>query len=116
MKEKNPPYKNQEFLAVQSLGLHAFTAKAQGWIPGWGTKILQAAWRNQKRKKKSQSNSKIKKYMVSELSMVFGRPVLLFLPGCSLEPKVDFNPLSIKQQKTQEKLSLCTHTSQLYTS
>ena len=103
-------------MAVQSLGLHAFTAKAQGWIPGWGTKILQVAWHNQKRKKKkSQSNSKIKKYMVSELSMVFGRPVLLFLPGCSLEPKVDFNPLSIKQ-KTQEKLSLCTHSSQLHTS
>ena len=27
--------------AVQWLGLHAFTAKGTGSIPGWGTKILQ---------------------------------------------------------------------------
>ena len=51
------------------------------------------------RKKKNHSNSKIKKYMVSELSTVFGRSALLFLPGSSLEPEVDFNPLSIKQRK-----------------
>ena len=111
-------FENQ-FWAVQWLGLHAFTAKGQGWISGLGTKILQDAWHNQK-KKKNHSNSKIKKYMVSELSTVFGRSVLLFLPGSSLEPEVDFNPLSIKQQKTQEKssyqLSLHTHSSQLYPS
>ena len=29
-------------LAVQWLGLHAFTAKGPGSIPGWGTKIPQA--------------------------------------------------------------------------
>ena len=38
-------------LAVQCLGLGAFTAMARGLIPGWGTKILQAAWCNQKKKK-----------------------------------------------------------------
>ena len=30
-------------LAVQWLGLSAFTAEGSGSIPGWGTKILQAA-------------------------------------------------------------------------
>ena len=30
-------------LVVQLLGLHAFTAEGPGSIPGWGTKILQAA-------------------------------------------------------------------------
>ena len=30
-------------LAVQWLGLHAFTAEAVGSIPGWGTNIPQAA-------------------------------------------------------------------------
>ena len=29
-------------LAVQWLGLHAFTAKGPSSIPGWGTKIPQA--------------------------------------------------------------------------
>ena len=32
-------------LAVQWLGLHAFTAKDAGSIPGWGAEILQGAWR-----------------------------------------------------------------------
>ena len=31
-------------LAVQWLGLHAFTAKGVGSVPGQGTKIPQAAW------------------------------------------------------------------------
>ena len=30
-------------LVVQWLGLHAFTAKSVGSIPGWGTEILQVA-------------------------------------------------------------------------
>ena len=34
-------------LAVQWLGLHAFTAKGLGSIPGRGTKIPQAVWRGQ---------------------------------------------------------------------
>ena len=38
-------------LAVQWLGLGAFTAKGTGWIPGQGTKILRAVWRSQKKKK-----------------------------------------------------------------
>ena len=37
---------------VQWLGLHAFTAKGKGSIPGWGTKISQAAWCGQKERKK----------------------------------------------------------------
>ena len=39
-------------LAVQWLGLGAFTAKGQGSIPSWGTKIPQAAWLGQKKKKR----------------------------------------------------------------
>ena len=35
-------------LAVQWLGLCAFTAKGTGSIPGWRTKILQAMWRRHK--------------------------------------------------------------------
>ena len=34
----------ESFLAVQWLGLHAFTAKGVGSVPGQGTKIPQAAW------------------------------------------------------------------------
>ena len=35
-------------LAVQWLGLCAFTAEGTGSIPGWGTKIPQATWGSQK--------------------------------------------------------------------
>ena len=40
-------------LAVQRLGLHASTAGGPGSIPGRGTKIRQAFWSDQKKKKKS---------------------------------------------------------------
>ena len=39
-------------LAVQWLELHAFTAEGPGSIPGWGTKIPQAAQHSQKKRKK----------------------------------------------------------------
>ena len=39
-------------LAVQGLGLGAFTAGGQGSNPGRGTKIPKAAWCGQKKKKK----------------------------------------------------------------
>ena len=42
------PWRNS--LVVQWLGLGAFTVMAPGSVPGWGTKILQAAQRGQKRK------------------------------------------------------------------
>ena len=35
---------------VQWLGLHAFTAKGMGLIPGRGAKIPQAKWCGQKKK------------------------------------------------------------------
>ena len=38
--------------ASQGLGLCAFTAKGPGSIPGWGTKIPQAAWCGQKHQTK----------------------------------------------------------------
>ena len=40
-------------LAVQWLGLCAFTAVGLGSIPGRGTEILQATWRGQEKKKES---------------------------------------------------------------
>ena len=39
-----------EFPDSQWLGLSALTAGAPGSIPGWGTKILQAAWCGKKKK------------------------------------------------------------------
>ena len=38
-------------LVVQWLGLCTFTDEDLGLIPGWGTKIPQAVWNNQKKKK-----------------------------------------------------------------
>ena len=40
----------RDFLAVQWLGLCAFTAEDLGSVPSRGTKILQAAWRDQKKR------------------------------------------------------------------
>ena len=39
-------------LAVQWLGLRAFTAEGADSIPGRGTKIPQATWRSQQKRKK----------------------------------------------------------------
>ena len=47
---KDGPSRNS--LVVQWLGLRASTAEGRGLIPGWGTKIPQAAWCGQKKKKK----------------------------------------------------------------
>ena len=44
-------------LAVQWLGLCTFTAEGPGSTPAWGTKILQAAWTGQKKKKKKTHNT-----------------------------------------------------------
>ena len=49
--------KHGNFLAVQWLGLYAFTAEGPGSIPGWGTKIPQAT-RPKKRTKKKKREEK----------------------------------------------------------
>ena len=41
--------KQRNSLAVQWLGLCSSTAGDLGSIPGWGTKILQAAWSKKKK-------------------------------------------------------------------
>ena len=41
----------REFPMVQCLGLCAFTVRGPNSIPGWGTKIPQAAWHGQTNKK-----------------------------------------------------------------
>ena len=43
---------NRNSLAVQWLGVHALTAEGPGSIPSRGTKISEAVWRRQKKKKK----------------------------------------------------------------
>ena len=43
-------------LAVQWLRLHISTSEDWGLIPGWGTKILQAAWNSQREKKRPSEN------------------------------------------------------------
>ena len=40
----------EEFLVVQWLGLHAFTAKGLGSVPGWGTKAPQPCSVGEKKK------------------------------------------------------------------
>ena len=44
---------------VQQLGLCASTAKGSGSIPGQGTKIPQAGWRDQKKKEKKKKVRKL---------------------------------------------------------
>ena len=44
------------YLVVQWLGLHAFTAKGAGSLPGQGTKITQDVWHSQKKKKNLNKN------------------------------------------------------------
>ena len=52
VKKKKKPDTDGNSLLVQWLGLHASTAGSPGLISGWGTKILQAANLDQKKKKK----------------------------------------------------------------
>ena len=40
-------------LALQWLGLRAFTAEGMGSIPGRGTKVPHTSWRDQKKKKEN---------------------------------------------------------------
>ena len=51
-KKKKKPDTYGNSMLVQWLGLHASTAGSPGLISGWGTKILQAAHLDQKKKKK----------------------------------------------------------------
>ena len=61
-------------MAVQWLGLGAFTAVGPGSIPGLGTKILQATWHSQKFKKK-----KIIMWKNLETKMFLSTPFLFSL-------------------------------------
>ena len=53
---------NKKFLSrrrlIRCLGLHFFTAKGLGWIPGWGTKITQATWYGQNKQTNKQKNQR----------------------------------------------------------
>ena len=50
-------------LAVQWLGLGTFTAKDSDLIPGQGTKLLQATWYGQIKKKKKTTHG-FKSYII----------------------------------------------------
>ena len=43
---------------IRCLGLHSYTAKGLGWIPGWGTKITQATWYGQKQQQQQQQQTR----------------------------------------------------------
>ena len=45
-------------LVVQWLELCAVTPEGPGSVPGWGTKIPQAAWHSQKRKNKQDGHGR----------------------------------------------------------
>ena len=51
----------QNSLVVQWLGLWAFTAEGLGWIPGWGSKIPQAAWSSRKKERERKEGRKKEK-------------------------------------------------------
>ena len=46
-----------EFLGGPVLGLHAFTAKGLNSVPGWGTKILQGAQLEKKKKERKKERN-----------------------------------------------------------
>ena len=52
---------NGNSLAVQWLGLPAFTAEGLGSVPSQGTKILQATWHSQKQKQKQNKRHNLAK-------------------------------------------------------
>ena len=58
-------------LALQWLGLGAFTAVCLGSIPGWGTKISQATRCSQK--KKEYMNAHVKQKLVEQRGYYFPR-------------------------------------------
>ena len=66
-------------LAVQWLGLGAFTAGAQGSIPGWGTKIPHDAQHSQTEKKKQQKKTSLKLGTLQHL---------LFIPNPYIVPGI----------------------------
>ena len=51
-------------LAVQWLGVHAFTAEGPGSIPGLGTKILRATQCSQKKERKKEKKSILIKFLI----------------------------------------------------
>ena len=48
---------NENSLEVQWSGLHAFTAKGLNSVPGWGTKILQGAQLEKKKKERKKERN-----------------------------------------------------------
>ena len=67
-------------LAVQWLGLGAFTAEGPGSIPGWGAKIPQAVQRGQfKKKKNSKGQSSFLFFLIFVLPLLITLCYLLTL-------------------------------------
>ena len=56
-------------LVVQWLGLCASTTGGTGLIPGWGTRILHATWRGQKKKKKIETRNVDQEFSRRETSV-----------------------------------------------
>ena len=90
MREYDFKYHKGTSLAVQWLGLHAFTAK--GTIPGWETKTLQAAWKSQKEKKSSSAGRVRNKAALSCMGGFTGVSAVRIHLQCRSHRKCRLNP------------------------
>ena len=76
------------FLAVQWLGLQAFTAKGVGSIPGWGTEIPQAMLGEEQKRIQTRSSEREREpHPALTLKRVFSRSLLPPAPVCPKDKK-----------------------------
>ena len=61
-------------LAVQWLRLSTFNAEGPGFIPGLGTKILQAVQHGQRKKKKKQVSFAVSISDITEINFTLNKP------------------------------------------
>ena len=90
-------------LAVQWLGLHALNVEGLGSIPGQGTKIPQAVWHGQKKKKTPTDKQKRNKTK-NHHSMQQCLPIIRLLPTC---PHISLILLFLSNASYQQFLPAC---------
>ena len=76
------------FLAVQWLGLQAFTAKGVGSVPGWGTEIPQAMLGEEQKRIQTRSSEREREpHPALTLKRVFSHSLLPPAPVCPKDKK-----------------------------
>ena len=75
---------------AQWLGLCAFTAKGSGSIPGPGTKITQAEWHSQKKKKRPKRQESKKQNKTSSVNYIYH--VVHYIPSTYFSYNCKFVP------------------------